>query len=79
MSTSSPAAVAVESRLFGALAVLRVVVLVNAVGLNIYRRDNFDHPAAAVVCVAVMVAWTALAIGAYRQPERRTTLLLVTD
>lgn len=77
--TSSPAAIAVESRLFGALAVLRVVVLLNAIGLNIYRRDNFDHPVAAVVCVAGMALWTGFAIWAYRRPGRRTTLLLVVD
>ena len=68
-----------ESRLFKALAVLRVVVLVNAVGLNIYRHGNFDHPVAAVVCVAVMVLWTGFVTWAYHQPERRTTLLLVAD
>ena len=38
--------VAVEDRLFRALAVLRVVVLLNAVGLNVYRADNFAHPLA---------------------------------
>ena len=37
---------AVEDRLFRALAVLRVVVLVNVLALNIYRADNFDHPVA---------------------------------
>lgn len=78
-ASTSPAAIAVESRLFGALAVLRVVVLLNAVGLNIYRRDNFEHPAAAVGCVAVMVLWTGIATWAYRQPRRRTALLLIAD
>ena len=34
----------VEDRLFRWLAVLRLVVLVNAVALNVYRRDNFVHP-----------------------------------
>jgi signal transduction histidine kinase len=78
-SWSSPAAVAVENRLFGALAVLRVVVLVNAIALNIYRADNFDHPRAAAVGVAVMVAWTAFATWAYAEPRRRTSLLLAAD
>lgn len=78
-SWSTPAAVAVESRLFGALAVLRVVVLINAVALNIYRAENFEHQAAAVACVAVMVLWTGFATWAYGQPERRTWVLLVTD
>ncbi|MCX6398183.1 MAG: DUF5931 domain-containing protein [Propionibacteriales bacterium] len=78
-TTPSPAAIAVESRLFAALAVLRVVVLVNAVGLNIYHRNSFDHPTAAAVCVAAMIAWTGVAIWAYRTPQRRTKVLLVVD
>lgn len=69
----------VGDRLFGALAVLRVIVLANAVGLNIYRRDSFQHPTAAIVCVAAMILWTGFASWAYRQPQRRTTLLLVVD
>ncbi|MCZ4499101.1 MAG: histidine kinase [Marmoricola sp.] len=76
---SSPAAVAVESRLFGALAVLRVVVLLNAVALTVYRAANFEHPAGAVACVVVMVLWTGFATWAYSRPERRTSLLLVAD
>ncbi|MCW2752059.1 MAG: hypothetical protein JWR83_3169, partial [Aeromicrobium sp.] len=80
MSTpSNPAATAVEDRLFGALAVLRVVVLLNAVGLNIYRRGTFDRPTVAVGCVAIMVVWTAFASWAYGRPERRTATLLVAD
>jgi signal transduction histidine kinase len=76
---SSPAAIAVENRLFGALAVLRVLVLVNAVALNIYRAGNFEHPTAAAACVGVMVLWTGFATWAYADPRRRTFLLLVAD
>lgn len=68
-----------EDRLFGALAVLRVVVLINAIGLNLYRHENFDHPRAAVVCVAAMVLWTGVATWAYRDARRRTALLLALD
>jgi signal transduction histidine kinase len=78
-SWSSPAAVAVQDRLFRALAVLRVVVLVNAIALNIYRADNFEHPGAGVACVIVMVLWTGFATWAYADPRRRTHLLLVAD
>lgn len=78
-SWTSPAAIAVESRLFAALAVLRVVVLVNAVALNAYRADNFQRPAAGAVCVGVMVLWTGFAIWAYGEPRRRTFLLLAAD
>jgi signal transduction histidine kinase len=78
-SWSSAAAVAVQDRLFTALAVLRGIVLVNAVALNVYRRDNFEHPTAGVVCVAVMVVWTGVATWAYADPRRRTFLLLAAD
>lgn len=61
-----------------ALAVVRVVVLAYAVALVVVH-DNFDHPAAGWVCVAVMVGWTVAAIALYAAPERRTTALLVLD
>ncbi|MEZ5097607.1 MAG: DUF5931 domain-containing protein [Nocardioides sp.] len=70
---------AVEDRLFRALAVLRVVVLLNAIGLNLFRRNNFEHPAAGVVAVLLMIAWTAYAVWAYRATARRTTWLLAAD
>ena len=73
------AAVAVEDRMFRALAVLRLVTLANAVGLNAYRAGNFDHPVAGLVCVLVMVAWTAAMIWAYADPVRRGVPLLVAD
>jgi signal transduction histidine kinase len=77
--SSSAAATAVEDRLFGALAVLRVVVLLNAIGLNVYRHGTFEHPGWAIGCVALMVAWSVAATWAYGRPEQRTALLLVAD
>jgi signal transduction histidine kinase len=59
--------------------VLRVLLLANMVGLNLYRRDNFEHPTAAAVVVGVLVAWTVFALWAYAEPARRTPLLLVVD
>ena len=76
---SSPAATAVENGLFRALAVLRVILLVNAVALNIYRAHNFERPVAGAACVVVMVLWTAYATWAYAEPRRRTPLLLGAD
>ncbi|QDH11004.1 histidine kinase [Nocardioides dongxiaopingii] len=74
------AAVAVEDRLFRAVAVLRWVVLANAVGLALYRGvDNYDHPTAGYVLVAVMVAWTTFATWAYADRARRGQLLLYCD
>ncbi|CAM3830274.1 MacS family sensor histidine kinase [Nocardioides zeicaulis] len=72
-------ALAVEDRLHAALAVVRVVVTLNMVGLNAYRRDSFDHPDAALLLVCVLVAWTGAAIWLYRDHARRTPLLLVAD
>jgi signal transduction histidine kinase len=76
---SSPAATAVENRLFRALAVLRAILLVNAIGLNLYRAGNFAHPTAGAACVAVMVAWTGVVTWAYVEPRRRAPLVLGVD
>ena len=78
-SWSSPAAVAVQDRLFSALVVLRGIVLANAVALNVYRAGNFERPAAAAMCVVAMVLWTGFATWAYADPRRRTHLLLAAD
>ncbi|WP_240044309.1 MacS family sensor histidine kinase [Nocardioides albidus] len=72
------ASLAVEDRMFRALAVLRVVVLAHAVALNAYR-NNFDHPALGWSCVAVMVVATAVASVVYAAPERRVPGVLVAD
>ncbi|KRB75993.1 histidine kinase [Nocardioides sp. Root190] len=76
--TTTRAAVAVEDRMFAALAVLRVVVLAYTVAINAYR-NNFEHPALAWTCVGVMVLATPAAIVAYAAPERRGPALLVAD
>ncbi|WP_243059664.1 MacS family sensor histidine kinase [Nocardioides sp. SR21] len=76
---SSPAAVAVEDRLFRALAVLRAVVLVNAVAVTIWRRDDFDRPGLTAAAVVAMVLWTGFATWAYDERRRRTLPLLVAD
>ena len=78
-SWTSPAAIAVEDRLFRALAVLRVVVLANAVALSVYRWDNFQRPAAGAACIVAIAVWTAFAIWAYNEHRRRTFPLLAVD
>jgi len=65
--------------LFRALGILRVVLLANTVGLNVYRADNFERPLAGLVCVLVMIVWTAIALAAYADPARRRAWLLGTD
>ena len=76
---ADPATEAVETTMYRALAVLRLVVLANAIGLNLYRWDNIDHPTAAVVVLLVMSAWTVFTVWAYDEPRRRGWPLLVAD
>jgi signal transduction histidine kinase len=59
--------------------VLRIVLLLHAIALNVYRRDNFVHPVGGVVCLAAMTVWTFFAIWAYDDRRRRVPLLLVAD
>ena len=40
--------------------------------LNVWRCDNFDHPAAGWPASVVMVGWTVFAVWAYADPDRRT-------
>jgi signal transduction histidine kinase len=56
-----------------------VILLLNAIALNIYRSDDFDHPVAGVVVVAGMTAWTAFTVWVYADPARRTPVLLSAD
>ena len=78
-AAAGAAALAVEDRLYGALAVLRVVVTLNMVGLTWWRRDNFEQPAAAALVVLALVAWTTCALWAYSAAPRRRPPLLVAD
>lgn len=77
-STASPSA-QVETTLFRALSVLRLVVTLYALALNVVRFDEFDHPGLTATAMAVMVAWTAFASWAYDAPRRRRTVLYVAD
>lgn len=58
---------------------MRVVVTVNMVGLNAYRRDSYAHPDLALAVVLALVAWTGVAIWLYHRRSRRTPVLLVAD
>ena len=58
---------------------MRIVVTINLLALNIYRRENFDHPWAGLAVVAAMAAWTGYAIWASAAARRRTTAFLVLD
>jgi signal transduction histidine kinase len=69
----------VEDRMFRWLAVLRSVVLVNAVVLIAFRFDNAQRPGLALGATVLMVGWTAYSTWAYLEPRRRRWPLLVAD
>ncbi len=73
------ASLAVEDRLFRALAVVRVVTLVNAIAVNIYGFDTFTRPTVGVAALGVMVVWTVVVTYLYRVPHRRSLPLLIID
>ena len=85
--TGETAPSVVETGMFRALAVLRVIVLVNAVALYLYRGlnaadgpwSNTGHPVAGWSVLAALAAWTVYALWAYDRPERRTPALLGSD
>ncbi len=68
-----------ETTLFRALAVLRLVVLVYVVVLNASRWREFDRPVWGGVVVVGLVVWTGFVTWAYDAPRRRRLPLLVAD
>ncbi|MGH3444079.1 MAG: MacS family sensor histidine kinase [Nocardioidaceae bacterium] len=76
---TDPVAEQVQTTLFRALAVLRILVMVYAVALNAARWQDFARPVLGWVVVAVIVVWTGVATWAYDDPRRRGLPLLVAD
>ncbi|MDQ3628240.1 MAG: DUF5931 domain-containing protein [Actinomycetota bacterium] len=68
---SEPAAGQVETQMMRALAVLRAVMLLFAVGVNAVRWRDFERPWLGVTVVAVMVVWSGVATWLYDEPARR--------
>ncbi len=58
---------------------MRVVVTINMVALNAYRRDSFSRPTLALAVVLALVVWTGVAIWLYGRRSTRTPALLVAD
>lgn len=76
---ADPAGRAVADTLFHALAVLRLVLLANTIGLYVYRQSAYPHPVAGAWVVAALAGWTLVAAAAYSRPARRRAPLLVAD
>jgi signal transduction histidine kinase len=75
---TEPAAIAVEDRMYRWLAVLRLVLVANTVGLNIYR-GGFSHPVGAAVLIGALVVWSLLISWVYHSYSRRTTGWVLAD
>ena len=77
----------VETSLYRPLAVLRVLLLINAIGLFFYRGltasggpwSNTKHLTSAFLVLAAITVWTGVAVWGYAKPERRRAPLLVLD
>ena len=65
--------------MFRALAVLRVVTLVNAFALYLYRDHAYARPGLGLAIMVALIAWTGVMVWAYDDAERRTPVLLVAD
>lgn len=76
---SDAAARAVEDRLFQALAVLRLVLVVNTIAVGLWTAEEFDRPEAGAALVGGLLAWTAFVSWAYADASRRTWRLLGLD
>jgi signal transduction histidine kinase len=75
---TEPAAIAVEDRMYRWLAVLRLVLVVNSIGLDIYRGD-VEHPVGLGLLLSALVLWTCFVSWVYHAYRRRTTAWLVAD
>jgi signal transduction histidine kinase len=69
----------VQDALLRTLAVLRVVVLVNAVVIFAVHSSHYDHPGAGWAVMAGLALWTVFAIWQYDTPDRRRGWLFVAD
>ncbi len=65
--------------LWKALAVLRFVVLAQALAVNLFRWERFDHPLTGWLVLTVISGWTLVVTWAYDAPERRRWPLLSAD
>ena len=65
--------------MFRALAVLRVLVLVNTLVLYLWRYRAYDHPGVGAAVMAALALWTAFVVWGYHDPARRRAWLLISD
>ena len=78
-ASQDSAARQVETTLFRALVVLRLIVLGYALALNVVRFDEFARPGLAVAVMVAMTLWTGFVSWAYDAPRRRRLPLYLAD
>src|SRR5262249_12962860 len=66
-------------QLWRVVAVFRVVTLAYAGVLIARNYDSYAHPAAGLVVLALMAAWTAVMITVYRRPAWRSWPVISAD
>jgi signal transduction histidine kinase len=71
--------VSVDNALWRAIGMFRIAALVYSVALAIYGYQKYRSALLAVAVLAVMGAWTAVTVWAYRSPTLRTWRLVAAD
>jgi signal transduction histidine kinase len=61
------------------VALYRVVTLIYAGALIIINHGNYAHPAAGLLVLAIMAAWTVITVAAYARPAWRTPWMIAAD
>lgn len=69
----------IETAVWRAVAVFRLLGLVYAVAVYLRRVDEYAHPRAGWVALAVMAVWTLAVSTAYRTPAGRRWVVLGAD
>lgn len=65
--------------MFRALAVLRLVVLLNTIGIYVLRFRSYPHAEIGWVVIVVLIGWTGYVTWAYAAEERRRHWVLIVD
>jgi signal transduction histidine kinase len=66
-------------RMWRVAALYRVITMIYAAILIIRDHDKFDHPAAGIAAIAIIIFWTSVTVVAYSRPGGRRRWLLVID
>lgn len=77
--STAPRDAAVQQTMLRALAVLRVVLLLNSVALYALHAHAYRHPVAGWLAMVLLVAWTGFVTWAYDRLQLRRTPVFLGD